>query len=106
VTRLLALLRAHRIVVKVTTTHRYHLSVPGRRIVAALLAAHASNVSRLTETAYNPHHSRGIHGISMQRKQGISTPSLACPAGLSIDCAATSRRKSQSTMKKSRGLRA
>jgi hypothetical protein len=47
VTRQLALLRAHGVIVKVQKTQRYHLSAAGRRIVTALLAAHASDVSRL-----------------------------------------------------------
>jgi hypothetical protein len=51
VTRLLALLRAHGLIVKVTTSHRYHLSAAGRRIATALLAAHASDVTRLTRSA-------------------------------------------------------
>jgi len=51
VTRQLALLRAHRVITKVPNTHRYHLSVPGRRIVTALLAAHASEVRQLTASA-------------------------------------------------------
>jgi hypothetical protein len=51
VTRQLALLRAHGVIVKVPKTHRYHLSASGRRIVTALLAAHASDVNRLAESA-------------------------------------------------------
>lgn len=51
VTRLLALLRAHGLIVRVTGTHRYHLSAPGRRVVGCLLAAHASDVSRLAACA-------------------------------------------------------
>jgi hypothetical protein len=51
VTRQLALLRAHRLIVKVPTTHRYHLSASGRRVVTALLTAHASDVNRLAESA-------------------------------------------------------
>jgi hypothetical protein len=51
VTRQLALLRAHGLIVKVTKTHRYHLSMSGRRIVTALLAAHASDVNRLAASA-------------------------------------------------------
>src|SRR5262245_37733799 len=47
VTRQLALLRAHGLIVKVTGTHRYHLSAVGRRIVACLLAANASDIGRL-----------------------------------------------------------
>jgi hypothetical protein len=51
VTRQLALLRTHGVIVKVPKTHRYHLSASGRRIVTALLAAHASDVNRLAESA-------------------------------------------------------
>jgi hypothetical protein len=51
VTRQLALLRAHGLIVRVAKTHRYQLSAAGRRIVTALLAAHASDVTRLLEAA-------------------------------------------------------
>jgi hypothetical protein len=51
VTRQLAMLRGHGLIVKVTGTHRYHLSAAGRRIVACLLAAHASDISRLDACA-------------------------------------------------------
>jgi len=51
VTRQLALLRAHGLIVKVPTTHRYQLSASGRRIVTALLTAHDSDVNRLAESA-------------------------------------------------------
>jgi len=51
VTRQFALLRAHGLIVKVPTTHRYQLSVPGRRVLTALLTAHASDVNRLVESA-------------------------------------------------------
>lgn len=51
VTRQFALLRAHGLIVKVTGTHRYHLSAAGRRIVTCLLAAHASDVTRLDASA-------------------------------------------------------
>ena len=51
VTRQLALLRAHGLIVKVAKTHRYHLSVAGRRVATALLAAHASDVTRLASSA-------------------------------------------------------
>ena len=47
VTRQLALLKAHGVIVKVAQTHRYHLSAAGRRIVTALAAAAASAVERL-----------------------------------------------------------
>ncbi len=46
-TRLLALLRAHGLIVKVTKSHRYHLSASGRRTVTALLTAHGSDAKRL-----------------------------------------------------------
>jgi hypothetical protein len=51
VTRQLALLRTHGIIVKVPKSHRYHLSASGRRIVTALQAAHASDVNRLAASA-------------------------------------------------------
>jgi hypothetical protein len=51
VTRQLALLRAHRVIVRVPKSHRYQLSAQGRRIVTALAAAHACDVNRLTEAA-------------------------------------------------------
>jgi hypothetical protein len=51
ITRRLALLRAHALIVKVQKTHRYQLSAYGKRIVAALLAAHAANTTRLTAAA-------------------------------------------------------
>jgi hypothetical protein len=51
VTRQLALLRAHGLIIKVATTHRYHLSASGRRIVTALLNAHTADVNRLAESA-------------------------------------------------------
>jgi len=51
ITRRLALLRAHGLIVKVQKTHRYQLSASGKRIVTALLAAHAANTARLTSAA-------------------------------------------------------
>jgi hypothetical protein len=51
VTRLLGLLRAHGLIVKVQKTHRYQLSALGRRVCTALAAAHATSVNRLTEAA-------------------------------------------------------
>jgi hypothetical protein len=51
VTRQPASLRTHGVILKVPTTHRYHLSASGRHIVAALLAAHAGDVARLTPSA-------------------------------------------------------
>jgi hypothetical protein len=51
VTRWLALLRAHGLLVKVQKTHRWQLSAPGRRVCTALAAAEATSVNRLTEAA-------------------------------------------------------
>jgi hypothetical protein len=50
-TRLLALLRAHGLIVKVPQSHRYQLSASGRRIATALHAAHETEVDRLTQVA-------------------------------------------------------
>jgi len=49
ITRLLAIVRAHGLIVKLPKTHRYQLSAEGKRIVTALLAAHAANANRLAE---------------------------------------------------------
>ena len=46
-TRKLALLRAHGLIVKVQKTHRYRLSAAGQRITTALLAAYEADVTRL-----------------------------------------------------------
>ena len=51
VTRLLGLLRAHGLIVKVQKTHRYQLSAVGRRVSTALAAADAASVNRLSEAA-------------------------------------------------------
>jgi hypothetical protein len=51
VTRLLALARAHGLVLRVQKTHRYRLTAQGRRVCTALLAAEATSVSRLTDAA-------------------------------------------------------
>jgi hypothetical protein len=48
ITRLLAILKAHRLILKVQKTHRYQLTAQGRRIVTALLAAHTANALQLT----------------------------------------------------------
>jgi hypothetical protein len=50
-TRLLALLRAHGLIVKVPKSHRYQLSASGRRIATALRAAHESDINHLTKAA-------------------------------------------------------
>jgi hypothetical protein len=47
ITRLLALLKAHALILKVPKTHRYQLTANGRRITTALLSAHAANPQRL-----------------------------------------------------------
>jgi hypothetical protein len=46
-TRKLALLRAHGLIVKVQKTHRYRLSALGQRVTTALLAAYEADVTRL-----------------------------------------------------------
>ena len=51
VTRKLDLLRAHRLIIKVPGTHRYHLSARGRIIVTALIAARNANAATLTKLA-------------------------------------------------------
>src|SRR5271166_122605 len=48
ITRLLAIVRGHGLIVKVQKSHRYHLSAEGKRVVTALLAGHAADVARLT----------------------------------------------------------
>src|SRR5207248_2915601 len=47
ITRLLALLRAHGIVRKVTHTHRYHLTDQGRQIITAIQTARKSTIEDL-----------------------------------------------------------
>jgi hypothetical protein len=51
VTRRLALLRVHGLILKVQKTHRYHVTAEGRRILTALLSAHAADASRLASAA-------------------------------------------------------
>jgi hypothetical protein len=51
VTRLLALVRAHGLILRVPKTHRYRLTADGRRVCTALAAAEATSVSRLTDAA-------------------------------------------------------
>jgi len=51
VTRLLALVRAHGLILRVPKTHRYRLTAAGRRLCTALAAAEATSVSRLTDAA-------------------------------------------------------
>jgi hypothetical protein len=51
VTRKLRLLRAHGLIIKVQKTHRYQVSAQGRRILTALLLAHAADADRLAAAA-------------------------------------------------------
>lgn len=51
VTRKLRLLRAHGLIIKVQKTHRYQVSAEGRRILTALLNAHAADATRLAAAA-------------------------------------------------------
>jgi hypothetical protein len=51
VTRLIRLLRAHRLVTKVSKANRYHLSSKGRRVITALLAARNADLRQLTQMA-------------------------------------------------------
>jgi hypothetical protein len=51
VTRRFALLRAHGLILKVQKTHRYQVTAEGRRILTALLSAHAADASRLASAA-------------------------------------------------------
>ena len=51
VTRLFALLRAHRLIKKVTGTHRYLVTDTGRQITAALRAARQASFVKLQQIA-------------------------------------------------------
>jgi hypothetical protein len=51
VSRKLALLRAHRLIRKVSRTHRYHLTANGRSVVTALIAARNASTDSLTKLA-------------------------------------------------------
>jgi len=51
ITRKLALLRAHRLIKKVTGTHRYVLTSTGSIAITALLAARQANINELTKMA-------------------------------------------------------
>ena len=51
VSRLLALLRAHGILRKITGTHRYHLTARGRTVVTALLTAREADTQQLAKLA-------------------------------------------------------
>ena len=47
VTRLLGILKAHGLILKVQKTHRYQLTANGRRVVTTLLTAHTANAQQL-----------------------------------------------------------
>jgi hypothetical protein len=51
VSRKLVLLRAHRLIRKVSGTHRYHLTEPGRTILTALITARNTSTDALTKLA-------------------------------------------------------
>ena len=51
VTRLLRLLRAHRIIRKIPHTHRYLLTTKGREITTAIIQTYNTNTAQLTEIA-------------------------------------------------------
>jgi hypothetical protein len=51
IARRIALLRAHGLLRKAGTTHRYHLTKRGQRTVTALLAARNADVDALTKMA-------------------------------------------------------
>ena len=51
ISRLLALLRAHGLIRKIPSTHRYHLTERGRRIITALLSARNADIDQLTQLA-------------------------------------------------------
>ena len=51
ITRRLALLRAHRILQKLSGTHRYQLTKTGQRILTALLSARHCDIDQLTQMA-------------------------------------------------------
>jgi hypothetical protein len=47
ITRLLAILKGHELIMKVQKTHRYQLTAHGRRVVTTLLTAQAANAQKL-----------------------------------------------------------
>ncbi len=51
VSRKLALLRMHRLIRKVTSTHRYHLTLRGRIVVTAMITARNTSAQALTRLA-------------------------------------------------------
>jgi hypothetical protein len=51
VTRRLALLHAHGLIVKISRTHRWQVTARGRRLITALLAARAASTDQLISLA-------------------------------------------------------
>ena len=51
VTRQIRMLRAHRLLKKAPKSHRYHLTVRGRQVVTAVLAARSASAATLTQAA-------------------------------------------------------
>jgi hypothetical protein len=51
ITRLIRLLRAHKLLVKVPNVHRYHVPPKARRLLTALQAARQADVEKLTQLA-------------------------------------------------------
>ncbi len=51
ITRLLRMLRAHKLIRKLPKTHRYQLTKKGRLLITAILAAHQADVSTLLKAA-------------------------------------------------------
>jgi hypothetical protein len=51
ITRLLAIAKAHGLILRVQKTHRYQLTALGRRVVTALLAANAASAQKFAEAA-------------------------------------------------------
>ena len=51
ITRQFALMRAHGLLRKLSSTHRYQLTAKGRRIITALIAACNADVEQLTKMA-------------------------------------------------------
>jgi hypothetical protein len=51
ITRWLAILQAHGLILRVQKTHRCQLTAHGRRVVTALLSAHGANVAQLAAAA-------------------------------------------------------
>jgi hypothetical protein len=51
VTRLIRLLRAHGLIIKIPKANRYHVSKKGRRIITALLSARNADIEQLTKLA-------------------------------------------------------